>query len=63
MKKTQLEKVKAQLDDAGYVTRNWCLQNSITRLSAIVYTLKKMGYSLKTQFIKGDRDYVYSVEK
>jgi len=32
---TQKEKVIEQLNKTGKVSRNWCLQNFISRLSAI----------------------------
>jgi hypothetical protein len=46
MKKTQLETVKKQLLETGQVSRNWCLQNFISRLGAIACDLKAEGFEL-----------------
>lgn len=57
--KSQEEKVLAQLKETGEVSRNWCLQRYITRLSAIIYNLKKDGYDFEIE--RRDGDYVYKV--
>ena len=61
---TQKEKVKAQLNAQGYVTRNWALQNYITRLGAIMCDLKKEGISFTGDFEKhsGIQDYYYRLK-
>ena len=62
---TQKEKVIEQLNKTGKVSRNWCLQNFISRLSAIALQLKKEGWNLKGQNIKTQwgNDYEYTVLK
>lgn len=57
MKKTQIQIVKEQLKESGEVTRNWCLQKYISRLSAIVQILEQEGYTFQTSHRDGD--YVY----
>ena len=60
--KTQVERVKCQLEKVGYVTRNQCLRVYITRLSAIIYTLEhKYGMIFRTEEVDGD--YKYSLIK
>lgn len=64
-KQTQLNFVKNRLDERGYITRNECLRNRISRLSAIIYNLKEMGYKISGRRIpySDDRwDYKYEVE-
>ena len=65
MKKSQKDIVKDQLKLTGEVSRNWCLQHYITRLSAIIYDLKREGWEFKEGFIKTEhgKDYVYKVWK
>ena len=64
MKKTQLELVKKQLLENGQVSRNWCLQNFVSRLSAIVCNLQEEGFELEGAYVKTDhgRDYVYKLK-
>lgn len=59
--KTQIERVKGRLNQRGYITRNECLSNYITRLSAIIYTLEKQGMIFKTEQKGGD--YIYRLIK
>lgn len=59
MKKTQLEWVKSQLAQYGEITRNQCLQERITRLSAIILVLKSEGFDFTTSRRGGD--YVYKL--
>jgi hypothetical protein len=40
---TQKEFVRLHLLNRGYITRNYCLQNYISRLSDIVFKLRKTG--------------------
>lgn len=61
MKHTQLAWVQSQLAQYGEVTRNQCIRNNITRLSAIILKLKGMGYDFTTSERGGD--YVYSTAK
>lgn len=59
--KSQVERVKGQLEKFGYVTRNQALQCRITRLSAIIYTLEKK-YRMVFKTEEGnDGDYKYSL--
>lgn len=66
---TQEEFVKAELKKHKEVSRNLCLQNNITRLGAIIYTLKDEirdtdwyieGKWAKTEYGK---DYVYYLKR
>lgn len=61
MKKTQKQIVINQLLENNEISRNWCLQNYISRLSAIIYTLEKEGWSFKTANRGGD--YVYMIDE
>lgn len=54
-KKIIIEKLK--LD--GFVSRNWALSKYISRLSAIILTLKNEGWQLQGKQDKGD--YIYEV--
>jgi hypothetical protein len=65
MKKTQLETVKKQLLETGQVSRNWCLQNFISRLGAIACDLKAEGFELEGEYVKttNGKDYVYKLKK
>jgi len=53
--------VKEQLEVDGYITRNTCLQNFISRLSAIIQDLELDGYKFETDYQKTERgkDYIY----
>lgn len=57
MEKTQEQIVKDRIDEAGEVSRNWCLRHFITRLAAIISNLKAQGYIFETERREGD--YVY----
>lgn len=59
MRITQIQRVKNQLKETGEVSRNWCLANYISRLSAIVMILKEEGYELEASHRQGD--YVYKL--
>lgn len=64
-RQTQLKFVKSILDERGYITRNECLRNRISRLSAIIYNLKEMGYKITGSRVPYDYkrwDYKYEVE-
>ena len=58
---SQKKKVLEQLNKNGYVSRNWAIQNYITRLSAIILTLKKEGLKLDGEHLKTQNraDYIY----
>jgi hypothetical protein len=62
--KTQENWVKERLEINGYITRNECLKNYISRLGAIICDLKKEGFSFKAYFIKNINglDYKYELE-
>jgi len=59
MKKSQAKWVKEQLALHGYISRNQCLANYISRLSAIVQNLEEEGYTFNAH--KEGNDYVYEV--
>lgn len=48
-KPTQKEFVKEELIKYGFITRNKCLKNYITRLSDIIFKLKNDGFEFRTQ--------------
>lgn len=60
MKKTQIKIVDNQLNKYGYISRNWCLRKFISRLSAIIYDLKKKGYQFEIE--RKYNDYVYKLK-
>lgn len=55
--KTQKERIIFKLKRDGYITRNECLQRYISRLGAIICTLKKEGWKFKTEEVGGDYKY------
>lgn len=57
MKKTQYEIVLRHLIKYGFVTRNWCLRKYISRLSGIIYRLKKQNY--RFEISRDNNDYKY----
>ena len=56
-KQTQKQKVIAQLKAEGFVTRNWCLANYISRLSALIQDLEQDGFVFTTYRDEGDYGY------
>ena len=54
---TQYELIKKTFLEQGFISRNWCLDRRITRLSAYALDLKKEGYNFKGMNEGGD--YVY----
>jgi|TARA_R100001530_G_scaffold903_2_gene1571 hypothetical protein len=58
---SQEEIVKNRLRQTGRVSRNWCLQRYISRLSAIMLGLKKKGWKFSTK--NEDGNYVYILEQ
>ena len=65
MKMTQQEQVEDRLKVQGYITRNWALENYITRLGAIINTLNKGGWNLTGTYtnFEGRKDYTYYMPK
>lgn len=63
MKLTQEQIVINQLKQYGYVTRNWALQNYISRLGAIVCDLNKTGWEITGDWIRtaNGKDYKYTL--
>jgi hypothetical protein len=68
--KTQKEFVLKVLLEQGEISRNFCLRNYISRLGAVIYSLKHDGYvfttfvreNLKPDGRKG-KDFVYKLVK
>lgn len=56
-KQTQSEFVIQTLLSTGEISRNFCLQRYISRLGAIMNSLKKLGWDFTTE--RRDGDYVY----
>ena len=63
MKKTQEQSVINLLRTEGEVTRNWALQNYISRLGAIICGLKKKKWVITGRYRKysGGKDFVYTL--
>ena len=63
---TQIDKIKEHIDIHGSISRNFALDLRITRLGAIVHTLRKPPYSmrLKGRYVKTQfgKDYIYKNE-
>jgi len=60
MKQAQIDIVKRELQEKGFITRNWCLKNYISRLGAIIHLLKKeMDIKGKYHKYEYGKDYVY----
>lgn len=59
--KSQKDRIIGQLVRYGFISRNACLKNYISRLSAIILDLKKEGWGFEAHDEMGD--YVYSVTK
>lgn len=54
---TQEQRVVYKLKTDGFITRNECLRNYISRLGALICRLKKQGYVFKTSNVEGDYRY------
>lgn len=54
---SQKSKVLKHMRETGSVSRNWALQNYITRLSAIMLDLKNEGVAFEGKW--KDNDYLY----
>jgi|TARA_R100001530_G_C4312897_1_gene153544 hypothetical protein len=62
--RTQKEIIKARLHEAGFVSRNWALQNYISRLSPLIIRIKGEGYVFSDNHTGLNKnDYYYHVEK
>lgn len=61
--KSQSDWAIKMLESTGKVGRNSALQRYITRLSAIIYDLKKSGWGIEGAFVKSKfgKDYVYTL--
>ena len=46
-----------QLRANGYVSRNWCLSQGVTRLGAYIADLKAEGYEFTANYDKGNYEY------
>lgn len=66
-KKTQKDRVVTKLLKDGFITRNECLRNFISRLSAIIQDLELEGWEFETSrkgnSATAEGDYVYKVIK
>jgi len=60
---TQKKWVKSQLKEKGFITRNECLRNYISRLGSIICDLKKEGYDITGDYIKTEygKDFSYKL--
>ena len=64
-KQSQKTFVKQELAKHGFITRNKCLRNYVSRLSAIIFDLKDEGFEFETKFVENttaygtERDFVY----
>jgi hypothetical protein len=58
---TQKQRILNQLKTKGYITRNQCLKNFISRLGARIKDLKNEGYIIEGKNIKTQygEDYIY----
>ena len=65
MKITQLEFVRLQLLENGFITRNFCLRNYISRLGSRICELKQEGMCITGENFKTENgtDYIYRLKK
>lgn len=65
MQKTQLQFIRDHLKQNGHITRNFCLQNYISRLGARISDLKSEGMNIKGENLKTEHgtDYIYRLIK
>jgi hypothetical protein len=65
MKTTQLQFVREHLLRHGYITRNFCLQNYISRLGSRICDLKSEGLCITGENFKTENgtDYIYRLIK
>lgn len=57
---SQRQFVVNKLKTDGFITRNFALKNFISRLSAIILTLKEEGWNIEGKDDNGD--YIYEVK-
>lgn len=55
---SQEQRIVGQLIKNGEISRNHCLQNYISRLSAIIFDLREKGWDFKTEERGGDFIYI-----
>lgn len=60
---TQTERVVKRLLEHGVITRNQCLYNRISRLSAIIQDLEEEGWEFEADFTEDRTDYYYKLIK
>ena len=57
---TQRETIIKHIKEYGYVSRNWCLENFISRLGSRIFDLEKEGWKFADDHRGGNpRDYYY----
>lgn len=52
MKNNQKNFIKQKLLEDGYITRNFCLKNYISRLASHITVLKNEGWEFETENVK-----------
>jgi len=55
---SQKQRIIGQLQKYGFITRNACLKNYISRLGAIIFDLKQEGYEFEAKDMENG-DYIY----
>jgi len=63
---TQKQWIKTMLIKNGFITRNQCLRNGISRLSARIYDIRNEGWNIEARKIdlgKDRWDYMYVLKK
>lgn len=65
MKQSQEKFVINQLKLNGFISRNFCLENYVSRLGAIICDLKKDGWDFDAKYVTGKKgkNFVYYVTK
>lgn len=60
---TQKQFVISNLNEFGEISRNTCLKQYITRLGAIIYSLKKQGWKIESDYRQTEygKDFVYKL--
>jgi hypothetical protein len=60
---TQEAFVIRELENAGCISRNFCLQNYITRLGAIICNLNKKGWNITGEYVEYNygKDFIYTL--
>lgn len=60
---SQRDFVLTQLRTQGSISRNFCLQNFISRLSVIIFNLESEGWEIEGEWIKTGygKDFVYKL--